>query len=261
MTSIPVSTLIDEPRFEHSKTDIMGHLDFCRSEISRRLDAERRSTLGQFLTPSSVARFMASMLVATPGSEVRLLDPGAGIGSLFAASVEALCSREKPPKKITVAAYEIEPLFLTYLQDTVNVCSSLCKTRGVRFEATILQEDFVAASVSALRNDLFSQKREPFTHAILNPPYHKIQTKSDVRKLLRSLGIETSNLYTTFMAVTSNLLADDGQMISITPRSFCNGLYFKPFRKQFLNLMNIERLHVFHSRGISVRESQRVNAC
>jgi adenine-specific DNA-methyltransferase len=37
--------------------------------------------------------------------------------------------------------------------------------------------------------------------------------------------------------------------VAITPRSFCNGPYFKPFRVDFLKLMSLRRLHVFDSRA------------
>jgi adenine-specific DNA-methyltransferase len=39
-----------------------------------------------------------------------------------------------------------------------------------------------------------------------------------------------------------------GHFVSITPRSFCNGPYFKSFRKTFLGTMQLNRLHLFDSR-------------
>lgn len=46
-------------------------------------DDDRRAALGQFFTPSVVARFMASL--CAPRQSVGLLDPGAGVGALTAA--------------------------------------------------------------------------------------------------------------------------------------------------------------------------------
>ena len=37
-------------------------------------------------------------------------------------------------------------------------------------------------------------------------------------------------------------------MVAITPRSFCNGPYFRPFRERFLARMRLLRLHVFERR-------------
>lgn len=50
----------------------------------------RQERLGQFLTAAPVADFMASMFMSLPMT-VRLLDAGAGAGSLTAAFVSRLC--------------------------------------------------------------------------------------------------------------------------------------------------------------------------
>src|SRR5205085_6772368 len=89
----------------------------------------------------------------------------------------------------------------------------------------------------------------PFNAAILNPPYRKINSDSHTRRLLREAGIETSNLYTGFLALAAKLLCEGGEMAAICPRSFCNGPYFKPFREQFLDAMSLRQLHVFESRS------------
>jgi len=34
---------------------------------------------------------------------------------------------------------------------------------------------------------------------------------------------ETSNLYTAFLAIAIKLLEPGGELVAITPRSFCNG--------------------------------------
>jgi adenine-specific DNA-methyltransferase len=44
------------------------------------------------------------------------------------------------------------------------------------------------------------------------------------------------------------MLTPSGELVAITPRSFCNGLYFKKFRKDFLCMMALHRLHSFESR-------------
>src|SRR5581483_6392942 len=76
----------------------------------------------------------------------------------------------------------------------------------------------------------------------------KIRTESQERSLLRSIGLETTNLYTGFVAVAARLLAPGGEMVAITPRSFCNGPYFEPFRRYFLRDMRFRRVHVFDAR-------------
>ena len=88
-----------------------------------------------------------------------------------------------------------------------------------------------------------------YTHAIMNPPYKKINANSSHRRALRKAGIETSNLYTGFMYLAALQLVDDGEMVAIIPRSFCNGPYFKPFRNQFFSMMALQQIHIFETRN------------
>ena len=100
-----------------------------------------------------------------------------------------------------------------------------------------------------VRNDFFGSKPLPFNVAIINPPYRKIRSDSSTRLLLRSAGIEASNLYAGFVALVIRLLVKGGELVAITPRSFCNGPYFKLFREDLLEMMSLRRLHVFKSRS------------
>jgi adenine-specific DNA-methyltransferase len=60
-------------------TDLIEQVELFRLDANRQLDSRRRVELGQFMTPSPIARLMASMLVCYT-SEVSLLDAGAGVG-------------------------------------------------------------------------------------------------------------------------------------------------------------------------------------
>lgn len=200
-----------------------------------------------------VARLMAGMLdLATP--HVSILDAGAGIGSLFAACVADLCQRDKRPISIHVTAYEIEAVLLSYLNETVTMCSTACERAGIKFTAEIRPVDFLKEASELLTGNIFLSPLPPFTAAILNPPYRKINTKSDTREQLRQIGIETSNLYTGFLAVATRLLAPEGEIVAITPRSFCNGTYFRSFREAFLRDMALQHIHLFDSREDAFRD-------
>jgi adenine-specific DNA-methyltransferase len=204
--------------------------------------------MGQFFTPAPVAALMASML-ACPGPAVHILDAGAGIGSLFAACVAMLCSRTNLPQQIYVTAYELDGALLSYLKDTLQLCNTACEQVGISFKGEVIQADFIESAVQMLKGDLFSPPAaQKFTCALLNPPYRKIQSQSEARRLLRLLGIETSNLYTGFLAAAAQLLEPEGELVAITPRSFCNGPYFRPFRAFFLTTMTLRHLHLFESR-------------
>jgi adenine-specific DNA-methyltransferase len=213
----------------------------------------RQEELGQFLTSSRVADFMASMFGPLP-SVVRLLDAGAGAGALTSAFVLHLCERIEGVRAIEATLYELDPDILDALSARMRECQRLCTDAGIRFEFTIHLSDFVQEMSARLAGDLFSTLPPAFDAAIANPPYRKISTDSPERRALRSVGVETSNLYTGFIALIQRLLVPGGQLVGITPRSFCNGPYFRPFREEFLNHLELRRLHVFESRQAAFRD-------
>jgi adenine-specific DNA-methyltransferase len=213
---------------------------------------ERQEALGQFLTPSPVSDFMASLMGALP-STVKLLDAGAGAGALTAAFVRRVCKEGLGVRAIHATAYEIDPSILPALRRTMEECGALCKAKGIKFASAIHHTDFIQEMAGKLAGDLFSSSPPSFNVAITNPPYKKINTDSPERLALRSVGLETSNLYAGFVGLLVRLLEAGGQLVAITPRSFCNGPYFRPFREDFLRLMELQRLHVFESRQAAFR--------
>src|SRR5262249_23471690 len=78
--------------------------------------------------------------------------------------------------------------------------------------------------------------------------YKKIGASSEYRLLLRKVGLETVNLYSAFLGLAVGLTKPGGEIVAIVPRSFCNGLYFKPFRRWLLERAAIRHIHVFESR-------------
>lgn len=238
---MPIVSLVDQQ-------NLLDYVDNFRLEASRALESGRRSDLGQFFTPPPVARTLASML-AVSGKTVRILDPGAGVGILSAAVVSRLLEDNPEITEIEVVSYEIESALIPYLEKTMQLCAQVCLQRQVEFVFEIYAEDFIQATVESLRGHfLGKERRHNFNIAILNPPYHKVGTRSQVRRLLSGIGIETPNLYAGFMGLAAQLLVQGGQLVSITPRSFCNGPYFRSFRKAFLKQMRFNAIHVYDSR-------------
>lgn len=235
-----MSRLATKPR--QTKHSISSRADKVRREVSPRLDGARRAALGQFLTPEPVAADMAAMFGDLP-KDVRLLDAGAGVGSLTAAFVTEALSRQERPKSISVTAFEIDPALAELLAQTLDDCREACEDAGVRFASRIVKDDYILHSSEPLLEVV-----ECFNCAILNPPYAKINSASRWRHSLRSQGIETVNLYSAFVALALNQLEPSGQLVAITPRSFCNGPYYRPFREHLLTLSSLERLYVFQSR-------------
>ncbi|MCA9916299.1 MAG: Eco57I restriction-modification methylase domain-containing protein [Anaerolineales bacterium] len=224
-----------------------------RAEAYEAVDDDSRAENGQFFTPPGIAHMMAALFETLP-SEIRLLDAGAGVGTLTAAFVDALVMRQELPEKIHVTVYEQEEEFLPYLRETLNQCRLVCERAGIAFTSSVKAEDFVDAASAMLRPRLLEGQFQRFNCAILNPPYKKIHSQSAYRKRLSEVGIETGNLYTAFLALVSGVLEPGGQMVAITPRSFCNGPYYKPFRKLFDAQMAFRQIHLFESRDKAFAE-------
>lgn len=88
--------------------DLGETVDIARVAATNHLDLKQRSELGQILTPHFVAKLMADRLSLHRDS-IRLLDPGAGIGSLTAAVVERILQSDQRPASLHVDAFEIDP--------------------------------------------------------------------------------------------------------------------------------------------------------
>lgn len=235
---------------ESPARNLLGEVDLLRIAASQKQkQKQKKVTLGQFLTPAPVAELMAGMFNKLDLPQISLLDAGAGSGSLLAAFVANLCQREQRPTYLDIVAYEIDPFLIHYLRQTLKLCAIACQIAGISLSYEIRSKDFIEDVVRLVQPSLFdNSENSRFTHAILNPPYLKINAHSKVRGLLRSLGLETSNLYTGFIAAASQLLNSGGELVAISPRSFCNGLYFRDFRRMFLEMMALDQIHLFESR-------------
>jgi hypothetical protein len=95
-----------------------------------------------------------------------------------------------------------------------------------------------------------------YTHVILNPPYKKINSRSAHRLALRSVGIETVNMYSAFVALALAETASGGQVVAILPRSFCNGPYYRPFRDFIMERAAIRHMHLFDSRNKAFKDDK-----
>ena len=222
---------------------VLERVELRRVATAQGLNPQRRAQLGQFFTPAPVAAFLASMFDVL-GRPARLLDPGAGVGSLTAAVVERWAVEGGGP--IDATAFEVDPAVASSLRLT---CEELSGVEGCRADA--IEADFVAYAARSLQPGLFDGALEPFDLVVMNPPYGKIAAASGERRQVRAVGVDVGNLYTAFVALSVRLLAEGGQLVAITPRSFANGPYFRAFRKDLLRHGSFKRLHVYDSRDVA----------
>ncbi|MFI6289294.1 Eco57I restriction-modification methylase domain-containing protein [Streptomyces sp. NPDC051018] len=226
--------------------DLVTRTEARRQESSASLDSKERAKLGQYFTPAPAADFIASLARLEGADPIRVLDPGAGAGSLTASVVTRIL-RLRPRARISVTACEIDPQLHGALAATLADCVSTAQAVGGHVETNLVQDDFITWATQA--DGFFAETPGPFDLVVMNPPYKKLAAGSRARKAVTAACAETSNLYSAFLALGVHLLAPGGQLAAITPRSFANGPYFRPFRRYFLDHMQIDHMHVFEARN------------
>ena len=230
--------------------------EFFRFEATRKLNPVDRARLGQYMTPASIGGFMAGMFQNLEG-RLRILDPGAGVGSLTAAVADQIRQLDYRPQELSMVAYEIDSILVDYLRTTMDKSIQSCVSVGIPAAGEVRADDFVQVCCELLGPNLFTDVDVDYTrfsHVIMNPPYGKIRSGSETSIALRRVGIDVPNFYAAFLLLAAKLLRHGGEMVAIVPRSFCNGTYFRSFRRQFFALMAIKGIHVFNQRDSAFRD-------
>lgn len=218
--------------------------------------AEERKGRGQVFTPPEICAFMASLVERLP-SRIRILDPGAGTGSLSAALCDRIAALPAA-REVELHLYETDPLLEDGLRASARRWERKLAARGHKLRATIHTKDFVLAHAHlGGAMPLFAAPTEDgFDVVIMNPPYFKVAGDSRHARLFPELIHGQPNIYAIFLALAAELLRPHGQLVAITPRSFCNGLYFRSFRRWMLARVRLTRAHLFDSRRDAFRESE-----
>ena len=221
--------------------DLLDRAEARRAAALAAVDTVTQTQLGQFFTPARTASLVASLpSVHNLTGPVRVLDPGAGSGSLAAALVARLAA-ERPGLAVHVVAVEKDTVMVPYLAATLADCETI---PGVTTE--LVAGDYL---IGATGLDPDPRMLGPFDLVIMNPPYGKMKGADPSRQMVALEHVDTPNLYAAFWALGIATLAPGGQCVAIVPRSWANGAYFESFRKWLLDRLRLDTLHVFESRS------------
>jgi len=237
----------------------VGLLDFAvklQHQYEGLTPVEARKGKGQYFTPPEVCAFMAGLFSDPAGDQYRFLDPGAGVGSLSAAVCERLSQAERPIH-IEAVLFENDPNVLPYLHRTMEHCRCQLERAGHTLTVLLHDQDFILAAASTQGNrGLFDEaiRVGEVDGVIMNPPYFKLNKDSDHARVMDAVVHGQPNMYTFFLAASAQMLRPDGELVAITPRSFCNGLYFRGFRHWFFERMALDHIHLFESRTDTFRD-------
>ena len=229
-----------------------GLLEFSaalQKQHATKAAADDRKVRGQVFTPPEVCRFMAARFEHLP-EHFRLLDAGAGVGALTAAVCEHVLTLGSP-RQVTISLYESDPALLPLLDENMQNCRSVLQAAGHGLEFAIHDGDFILSTQGrGHQRRLFDDREgaETFDAAIMNPPYFKIGARSEHALAMGDTFRSQPNIYTLFMARAVELLRPNGELVAITPRSFCSGPYFRDFRRWFFSRMELCHVHLFECR-------------
>jgi len=186
----------------------LRHLaDALNEELETTTDRDRRSEIGQFTTPSDVAHTITSLVEPT-GQPLRVIDPGAGTGALMLSLIADFIEQgiEVP---IEIDLVETDATAINLLQKAASEARITADAYGISLETRIVERDF--CDISGLAGD------RRFDIAIMNPPYMKLNSGDPCRRMvLRRHGFDCPNLYAAFLAVTTGLLQEGGQLVATT---------------------------------------------
>lgn len=210
------------------------------------LSRDEQRSMGQYMTPPTIARFMARRLVAGLSlPHVRVLEPSAGGGILAAAVVEELLALPamQRPVRIELFLFELDHRLVPGLVTLCRQMQAACSEGGVALDWKVSQEDFLLSELA------LSGKPIEGLLTISNPPFLKLNKTADKRAHLHAYAVYGQpNIYALFMAACARLTPVGGRWCFITPRSWMAGAYFKAARQAMLRHLTIDSLHAFESR-------------
>ncbi|WP_373128030.1 Eco57I restriction-modification methylase domain-containing protein [Dielma fastidiosa] len=205
---------------------------------------EFRKKIGQFFTSKETAIYMASLAnLKKEGSEISVLDPGCGSLILGSAVIQNILNHNKSIDKIKLTVYENDKKILGLLKSNISEIKEYSEAKGVEISINLIEKNFLLSNKEA-----WNHPSNEYDIIICNPPYKKINKEAQESVMMSDIVYGQPNLYYLFMALSVNMLKDNGDFIFIVPRSWVSGLYFTKFRQYLFERLDTRTIHLFQSR-------------
>jgi adenine-specific DNA-methyltransferase len=216
---------------------VLDKIENNRKKASYDIEVSKQKLFEQYFTPNDISEYMSGLFSDT-NKDIKILDAGAGVGNLGAV-VSLKYLNSKTTKNIYLTSIEWDRNLIKYINENLMSISTLFK----EFSFKVRNENFYTMAKKLLNKGI------KFNRIIINPPY-SITSKNTTEEIavLKELNVKTPNSYSNFIELCYRLLTDDGELVAIVPRSFCNGTRYTKFRTKMLKSVKIEFIHSFESR-------------
>jgi len=229
-----MTTLTEIEALEDKRLNLQAKLDGCKT-------SEDRNRLGQFATPTALAREILShgIRLLPKGENIKFFDPGIGTGSFYSALLAVT-----PEERIESAVgFEIDRHFgepaCAHWQDTL---------------LKIYLDDFTQAEPKGQGANLL----------ICNPPYvrhHHMDSaqKADLqRRTEAACGVTInglSGLYCYFMGLSHKWMAEDGIAGWLIPSEFMGVNYGRMLKRYLLERVTLLQIHRYNPQDVQFQDA------
>ncbi|PFZ28024.1 BsuBI/PstI family type II restriction endonuclease [Bacillus wiedmannii] len=230
-------------------SDVLRFVEKASINVNEISAAKKKKEIGQYFTSSLVAEFMAER-VNFKKSNIKILDPGSGTGMLTAALVARIVKEKKKNVHLEIDLFENDEKVLPFLYETMEMCKGVMERQGNKLSYKVHAEDFILVHKHLFEACLLDEEKstKKYDLVISNPPYYKLNKNHIYSQILKEYVHGQPNIYFMFMVIAEKLLVEEGQLVFITPRSYCSGAYFERFRDLFFKSVDPDHFHLFESR-------------
>lgn len=262
--------------YQITNDDIISQLSNCKpssqndiyeliNEHDKFIDKDVKKKLGQFYTPTGIAKKMVSEIktdLKALSEPDLIVDPACGTGVFVVETVKQLnvfFAFDKLLKFVenNIFAYDVNPF--SVIATKISILNTLLDIAPDSVYKNNLLFDIPALNNIKWKNTIVDKEEKEFSIILGNPPYFKLDSKA-----LKDIdGYDTiiygqPNIYSLFMHWGISHLRINGTMSFIVPQSIRSGLYFKNLREEMKELRIKSILHIDSRQNIFDRAEQAV---
>ena len=235
------------------------------NEHDKFIDKDVKKKLGQFYTPTSIAKKMVfevrNELKALSEHDL-IVDPACGTGVFIVETVKkmsAFLAFDELLKFVenNMFAYDVNPF--SVIATKMSILNALLEISLNNVQKSNLLLNIPVLNNIKWKNTIVEKDENKFSIILGNPPYFKLDSKA-----LEDIdGYDTiiygqPNIYSLFMHWGLCHLCINGTMSFIVPQSIRSGLYFKNLREEIKELRIKSILHIDSRQNIFDRAEQAV---